>query len=223
MGFPNLGEDYLAERLLYRPDDVIVGVNLGRNKDTPNEIALLDYGSQLLHFASLADYLVINVSSPNTAGLRALQERNALEKLLCDVIFLRKSLIIPRKKIPILVKLSPDLDPHGLENAVGAVLSSGCDGIITTNTTVSRAGLGPRWEREGGGASGRILTEKSRDALAHTVALVQEKLPIISVGGIMDADEASRRLDMGASLVQLYTGFIFKGPRLIREILESIR
>ena len=222
MGFPNKGEDYLKDRLFFRPYDTIVGVNLGKNKETPNEIALLDYGSMLLNFSTSADYLVINVSSPNTEGLRSLQERNALEKLLSDLIFLRKSLITPRKNIPLLVKLSPDLDSRELENAVFAILSAGCDGIITTNTTLDRCGLVSPLAHEVGGASGKILTEKSRDALKQVVTITEGRIPIVSVGGIMDADEAKRRLDMGASLVQLYTGFIYKGPRLIREIVELL-
>lgn len=223
MGFPNHGEDYLADRLFFRPNDVIVGVNLGKNKETPNEIALRDYGTMLLRFATSADYLVINVSSPNTEGLRSLQERNSLEKLLSDLVFLRKSLIVPRKSTPLLVKLSPDLDSRELENAVLAILSAGCDGIITTNTTLDRCGLTSPMKYEAGGASGKILTEKSRNALKQVVEITEGKIPIISVGGIMDADEAKRRLDMGASLVQLYTGFIYKGPRLIRDIVNAIK
>ena len=223
MGFPSKGENYVADQILYKPRDIVIGVNIGKNSDTPNEEAYVDYCTLLTRFATLADYLVINISSPNTVGLRDLQTRNHLEDLLDKLLNVRQDMSSEKqRKIPLLVKLSPDLSDQQLDDVVGIILDKKMDGIVATNTTLSRDNLTSRQKNEIGGASGKILTLQSRETLKKIVDRTGGNLPIISVGGIMDSDEAKRRIDMGASLVQLYTGFVYHGPKLIKQINEEI-
>lgn len=223
MGFPSRGENYVAEQLLYKPEDIVVGVNLGKNSDTPNEEAYIDYCTLLERFASLADYLVINLSSPNTVGLRDLQARNSLDDLLHKLQNTRQNLPSEnQRKVPLLVKLSPDLSDQQLDDAVGVILDNKLDGVVATNTTLSRDNLLSKHKIETGGASGKILTLQSREILKKIVDKTGGNIPIISTGGIMSADEAKRRVDMGASLVQLYTGFVYHGPKLIRQINKNL-
>lgn len=215
MGFPSRGADHLARRLVHRPPGLVVGVNLGKNKDTPNERALEDYAALLERFAPLSDYLVVNVSSPNTKGLRDLQARAELEALLSGLVRRRAALGSIR---PLLVKLSPDLSDEGLEDAVGAALAAGIDGIVATNTTLARDGLATT---EAGGASGAILSQRSLDVVARIVRLAPN-LPVIAAGGVMSPDDARRRLDAGARLVQLYTGLVFGGPGIVKRIVRAV-
>jgi len=206
-----------------RLSDSMLGINLGRNKDTPNEEAVLDYLALLQNFATYADYLTINVSSPNTAGLRDLQERAALETLLKH---LHEQRVLEEKRhekrVPILVKLSPDLTVSELDDALESILNSKMDGIIVTNTTLGREGVRSSLKGESGGLSGSPLTVKSEAVLYQTVSRVNGAVPIVSVGGIMSPEDAKRRLDMGAALVQIYTGLIYRGPDLVRQILKSL-
>jgi len=220
MGFPSRGEDFLAERLLRRPTDVIVGVNLGKNKDTPNEDALADYARLVTRFAPLCDYLVVNVSSPNTQGLRDLQHREGLERLLVGLVAHRKA--VGGEHTPLLVKLSPDLSEQALEDAVGVAVDAGLNGIIATNTTLGREGLTSAAKTEAGGASGAILTARSMVVTRRIVDLAQGRLPVISVGGIMTPDDARARLDAGAALVQVYTGLVYAGPSLVKRIVRAL-
>lgn len=221
MGFPSRGAEHLEQRLrLPRRPDLKIGVNLGRNKDTPNERALDDYVALLTRFSPLADYLVVNVSSPNTAGLRDLQHRDGLERLLAGLMKQRAAL---GSKTPLLVKLSPDLDERQLDEAVGVALDQGLDGLIATNTTLSRDGLTDARHTETGGASGALLSVRAQHTLERIVALGQGRLPVISVGGIMGPDDAKRRLGAGASLVQLYTGLVYAGPALTRRIVKALQ
>jgi dihydroorotate dehydrogenase len=204
-------------------DGLIVGVNIGKNRDTPNEEAVLDYISLVDNFSSYADYLAINISSPNTAGLRDLQERHALENLLKHIHDQR--LISEKqheKKLPLLVKLSPDLSDADLNDAIDVILNAKMDGIIVTNTTLGREGLKSMNQRETGGLSGKPLTAKSEAVLRQTLKQVNGKIPVVSVGGIMTPDDAKRRLDMGAALVQIYTGMIYHGPGIAQKILKSL-
>jgi dihydroorotate dehydrogenase len=201
----------------------ILGINLGRNKETPNEEAVLDYLELLQNFAGYADYLAINVSSPNTVGLRELQGRAALETLLTHLH--QQRLIEQRKfekRIPILVKLAPDLTTSELDDALEAILRTKMDGIIVTNTTLAREGLRSNLKGESGGLSGSPLTGRSEAVLYQTVKRVNGEVPLVSVGGIMDPDDAKRRLDMGAALVQVYTGLIYRGPGLVKQILKGL-
>ncbi len=203
--------------------DTILGVNLGKNKDTPNEQAALDYVSLVDVFARYADYLTINISSPNTTGLRQLQERDALENLLKHIHDQRTlSEIQYEKKLPIVVKLAPDLNPAELDDAIEVILRAKMDGIIVTNTTLSRDGLKSDLRGETGGLSGSPLRRRSEAVLRQTVERVHGALPIISAGGIMHPDDAKKRLDMGATLIQIYTGMIYRGPALVQDILRHI-
>ena len=218
MGFPSRGADFLAARLASKPAGMIVGVNLGKNKDTPNADALADYASLLERFAPLADYLVVNVSSPNTQGLRDLQAKSELEALLAGLIARRRALA---SKVPLLVKLSPDLSDDALDDAIGAALAAGLDGIVATNTTLARTGLTSAHMNEAGGASGALLSARS---LAVVTRIVQRApgLAVIAAGGVMRADDAQRRLDAGAALVQLYTGLVYGGPGLVKRIVRQL-
>jgi dihydroorotate dehydrogenase len=244
MGFPSLGTERLqmqlnpalrmsfAERILgfdprlrgfSRMSDAKLGINLGKNKDTPNEEAVLDYLGLIQNFGRYADFLTINVSSPNTAGLRNLQSRDVLESLLTH---LHQQRVIEQKYheklIPILVKLSPDLSTKDLDEAIEAILRSKMDGIIVTNTTLGREGVRSNLRGESGGLSGSPLKARSEAVLYQTVKSVNGAVPIVSVGGIMTPDDAKKRLDMGAALIQIYTGLIYRGPGLAQEILQHI-
>jgi dihydroorotate dehydrogenase len=208
-------------------DDIIIGVNLGKNNETPVENAAEDYLSLMKSFAPLADYLTINISSPNTVGLRRLQGRELLENLLERINLEREIWNSPvlradaRANLPILVKISPDLSDGELEDAIGVILDKSMDGIIATNTTLAREGLSSKYQNETGGLSGSPLRERSEAVLRQTVKLVNERAPIISVGGIMNPADAKKRLEMGATLIQLYTGLIYQGPGLVKRILEQ--
>jgi len=201
----------------------ILGVNIGRNKDTPNEEAVFDYLELLQNFAPYADYLTVNVSSPNTQGLRDLQAREALEGLLTH---LHQQRLLEEKKlekrVPVLVKLAPDLTEAELDDALDSILRTKMDGVIVTNTTLSRDGLRSAYQRESGGLSGRPLATRSEAVLYQTLKRVNGEVPIVSVGGIMNAEDAKRRLGMGAALVQFYTGMIYQGPALVKEIVKSL-
>ena len=221
MGFPGLGARFLAGRLGgKRPRGLVIGVNIGKNKDTPDEEAARDYVSLVETFAPLADYLAVNVSSPNTPGLRKLQERGALEKILAPVDAARSRL---GRRVPVLVKLAPDLDDAGLDGALEAALGCGMDGIIAANTSVRRDGLRSPSAGETGGLSGAPLAALSQEFLAKVVRRLDGRLPVIASGGVMDAAGARARLDAGAALVQLYTGLIYAGPGLVKDILDSRR
>lgn len=200
-------------------NDIVIGVNLGKNKDTPLEEAASDYITLMRTFSPLADYLVINISSPNTVGLRRLQGRDMLASLLQDVGEERSRLGV---RTPMLVKLAPDLSDEELEDALGVILDSGIDGVIATNTTLARGGLRSKQGRESGGLSGSPLRVRSEAMLAKIVRGVHGRVPVVSVGGIMSPEDAKRRLDMGAALVQVYTGLVYRGPGLVKAILEGL-
>lgn len=246
MGFPSLGSEFVQRQLnpslrdnaaakLIRfitfsrkkaaptldKGDVVLGINLGKNKDTPNEEAVLDYLELLQCFAPYADYLAINISSPNTVGLRQLQGRAALEGLLTQLDAQRrmeeKKL---EKRLPLLVKLAPDLSEQELDEAVDVILATHMDGIIVTNTTLAREGLRSNYRGETGGLSGSPLRLRSEAVLCQVVKRVNGRIPIVGVGGIMNPADARRRLELGATLIQLYSGLIYQGPGLVKKILE---
>jgi len=225
MGFPGVGADSVSQALQSRRStDLILGVNLGKNKDTPLEDAARDYQELLVRFAPLADYLAINVSSPNTVGLRRLQARQALEDLLGVLIPQRDRLAGElSRSIPLLVKLAPDLEDAELEDALGAMLGAGVDGVIATNTTLQRGGLNSPYRTETGGLSGAPLRSASTGMVKKIVSLTAGKLPVIAVGGVMDAGDAREKLDAGAVLVQVYTGLVYAGPRLVKDILTGLK
>jgi len=200
-------------------NDTVIGVNLGKNKDTPLEEAAGDYTSLMKTFAPLTDYLTINISSPNTIGLRRLQGREMLENLLGTVANER---VGARYIVPLLVKLAPDLTDEELEDALGVILDTGMDGVIATNTTIEREGLQSKHRDQTGGLSGTPLRAQSEAMLGKIVRRVEGRVPIVSVGGIMNPEDAKRRLDMGAALVQIYTGLIYRGPGLVKAILQTL-
>ncbi|MCC7117395.1 MAG: quinone-dependent dihydroorotate dehydrogenase [Anaerolineales bacterium] len=203
--------------------NLLLGVNIGKNKETPNEKAALDYVSLVDNFAPYADYFAVNISSPNTAGLRDLQEKHALANLLKHIHDQRTlSEKQHEKRLPVLVKLSPDLSEAELNEALEVILNAHMDGIIVTNTTLAREGLTSHHQREAGGLSGKPLAVKSEAVLRQTVQQVNGAVPIVSVGGIMTPDDAKRRLEMGAALIQLYTGLVYRGPGLATEIIRHL-
>ncbi|MGB8212560.1 MAG: quinone-dependent dihydroorotate dehydrogenase [Anaerolineales bacterium] len=226
MGFPGAGawqvEHHLSS-IAHRPQSTVIGVNLGKNKDTPLEEAAKDYVALLEPFSALADYLAINISSPNTVGLRRLQGRDMLEALLGSIALERQAIVTRGgRHAPILVKLAPDLSEVELEDALDVILRTNMDGIIATNTTLERAGLRSRQQGETGGLSGGPLRLRSKTVLAQVLKRLDGRLPVISAGGIMSPEEAIRRLDMGAALVQVYTGLVYAGPELVQKIIRAV-
>jgi len=222
MGFNNLGADYMAARLQKRGrEGCVLGVNIGKNKVTPPEEAVQDYLSLLNTFAPLADYLAINISSPNTPGLRDLQERKSLEALLMPLAVQRDHLAQKlAKKVPLLVKLAPDLNDAQLDDALDVILQSNMDGVIISNTTVSRDGLHSTLAVETGGLSGVPLRPMNTALVRKVAQRLEDRLPIVASGGIFSSADAQEKLDAGAALVQIYTGMIFEGPGLVRDILK---
>ena len=220
MGFPGKGADFVSRQLeRKRQGDLILGVNLGKNKDTPLEEAAGDYVRLIRRFSALADYAVINVSSPNTLGLRRLQGRQALTSLLGSVAQERRQ-AAPR--LPILVKLAPDLGEDELEDALDVILASGMDGVIAANTTIQRPGVRSPLASEAGGLSGAPLRERSTHMVRQIARLAGGRLPIIGVGGVMCAAHVQEKLDAGATLVQVYTGLVYEGPGLVKRILQEL-
>ena len=224
LGFPGKGSQFVVARLSgYRPARCILGVNLGKNKDTPLENATEDYLHLLKVFAPKADYLAINVSSPNTVGLRQLQAWQSLSGLLGALAKERSRLQAElNRRVPILVKLSPDLNEGELADALDVILDTEMDGIIATNTTVSRIGLQSPLANESGGLSGAPLRERSTWLLRRINQLVDGKIPVVAVGGVMCAEDVKEKIDAGATLVQIYTGLVYRGPGLVKEILLEL-
>jgi dihydroorotate dehydrogenase len=225
MGFPNRGAQALRARLVRLPRrrDFVLGLNLGKGRDTPLERAHEDYCSLIHDLGNLADYLVINISSPNTQGLRQLQSRAYLDKLLPAVLAERNRAAASRgRPLPLLVKVAPDLTWVELDEILDRMLAHGVDGIVATNTTLARPPLLSRASGEVGGLSGAPLRERAREMVAYIYRHTGVRLPIIGVGGILEADDARRMLQAGAQLVQVYTGLIYHGPGLAREILTNL-
>ncbi len=223
MGFNNHGADFLARRLRgKRPKGLVLGVNIGKNKVTPLEQAHEDYLALLQTFAPLADYLAVNVSSPNTPGLRSLQTRAALEGIL-QPLGAEKAAQTQKlgRTVPVLVKLAPDLTDEELDGALEAICAAGMDGVIISNTTVSRPKLWSLHAGETGGLSGAPLTALSLAMTRKVVERLNGRLPVISSGGVMSAADYQARLNAGAVLVQLYTGLIYEGPGLVKQILDE--
>jgi dihydroorotate dehydrogenase len=224
MGFPGKGADHLSKMIFgVRPDDLILGVNLGKNASTPNEFALDDYIYLFRRFASLADYMVINVSSPNTIGLLRLQSRRELEKLLAGLASSRQNEETKvERRIPLLVKLSPDLTDVELKDAIDVILANGMDGVVATNTTTSRQNVDTKLSSESGGLSGKPLSALSTEIVRKIFNYSAGQLPIIGVGGVMNASDAQTKLDSGARLIQIYSGLVYFGPGLVKNILRGL-
>ncbi len=219
MGFNNDGVEAIAARLKKRPKNLIVGGNIGKNKVTPNEDAASDYEKCFIGLYDVVDYFVVNVSSPNTPDLRALQDKKPLKKILSLLLEKRKSYKIQK---PVLLKIAPDLTPEQLDDVLEIVKETGIDGIVATNTTISREGLltdKTRIDAIGaGGLSGKILFNHATEVLGYLNRKSNGTIPLIGVGGIDTAEKAKQKLQSGATLVQLYTGFIYKGTSLVKEI-----
>ena len=230
MGFHHAGALALANRLpvagIFRGNraaGVPLGISIGKTKATPVEDAVPDYLTSLRCVAPHADYVAINVSSPNTPGLRGLQEASQLAELLGALTAEARALARGAAPVPIFVKVAPDLSLGGLDELVRVAEDAGAAGLIATNTTLARDGLAPADQHlasEAGGLSGAPLTDHAREVVAHVAA--QTSLPVIASGGIMTVEDALAALDAGAALVQLYTGFIYGGPALIAEIEDAV-
>lgn len=223
MGFNNDGADAIAARLKDRPKGLIVGGNIGKNKVTPNELAQRDYEICFEKLYDVVDYFVVNVSSPNTPNLRALQDKEPLKKILQALIILRTSYVKNGKPAkPVLLKIAPDLTSGQLNDVVEIVTETQIDGVVATNTTISREGLVTAKEQVDGigmgGLSGKILFDHSTRVLTHLYQQSNGRIPLIGVGGIDSEEKARLKLQAGATLVQLYTGFIYKGPGLVKRI-----
>lgn len=226
MGFNNAGATDAAERLRKRRPGLIIGGNIGKNKDTPNEQAVDDYLLCMEALYPVVDYFVVNVSSPNTPGLRALQEKEPLLAILRQLMKRCSDLANGGKARPVFLKIAPDLSTEQLDDIVAVVLEAGLAGVIASNTTLDRSGLKTASEQVeaigAGGLSGRPLTCKSTAVIRHIAGRAQKRFAIIGVGGIHSPEEAQEKLDAGADLVQLYTGFIYEGPGLVKRILRSL-
>ena len=221
MGFNNGGLEMARHQLEGRDKSFIIGGNIGKNKVTPNENATDDYLKCFDALHDLVDYFVVNVSSPNTPGLRELQDKEPLTKLLATLKGENSKLDRPK---PILLKIAPDLTDDQLDDIVAIVADTKIDGVIATNTTISREGLKSPESiiNEAGGVSGKPVKERSTEVIRYLHEKSNGSFPIIGVGGIHSAQDALEKLDAGASLVQLYTGFIYEGPSLIKSINKAL-
>jgi dihydroorotate dehydrogenase len=222
LGFNNGGHAAMLERLARNRPRGIVGVNVGANKDSPDRTA--DYVEGIRRFYDVASYLAVNVSSPNTPGLRDLQAPSALDDLLARVLAARSELMAAgRPKRPIVVKLAPDIAEDDLTSVVDVLANRGVDGIAIGNTTLSRVGVSTAaLMQEPGGVSGRPLFHRSTVMLARIFWLTQGKIPLIGIGGIDSGAAAIAKIEAGASLLQLYTGLVFEGPGLIARIKRDL-
>lgn len=223
MGFNNEGVLAAVDQLKRRKSKVIVGGNIGKNKNTPNEKALDDYAYCFEALHPYVDYFVVNVSSPNTPGLRELQEKEPLIKLLAYVKSL--SLSKPNPK-PVLLKIAPDLTVEQLDDVIAILKETKTDGVIATNTTVSREGLKTSKDQldniGNGGLSGKPLANRSNEMIRYLRDRLGKDYPIIGVGGIMSVDDALEKIKAGADLIQLYTGFVYEGPGFVKKINVEI-
>jgi dihydroorotate dehydrogenase len=226
MGFNNAGAAALADQLAVagvargnRAVGIPIGVSIGKTKTTPLAEAAGDYLTSLRLLAARADYLAVNVSSPNTPGLRSLQDADTLTELVTALVAEARRIAAPGQGVPILVKLAPDLTEDALEQAVEVCQTAGAAGLVATNTTLARENLHPADEaraNEPGGLSGAPLTDRARAVV--TFLAKRTELPIIAVGGIMTRDDGQAMLDAGARLLQVYTGFVYSGPALVAEL-----
>jgi len=223
-GFNNLGIDALVRELVDHPYQGVIGVNIGKNKDTPNESAHTDYVTCIQKAAAVCDYITINVSSPNTPGLRDLADAGKILDVVSPVLDARAHLKNRKDNyLPVFVKLAPDFEDADLVQVLEALKRTEADGVILTNTTLDRTGLVSRHRDETGGLSGTPLTQKSEHCLKLAVEVLGETFPLISVGGVMSGDDAKRRIEIGAKLVQIYTGLIYRGPALVKDAVRMTR
>ena len=223
MGFNNEGLVPAVSRLVRRPEGLVVGGNIGKNKITPNDRAVDDYLACVDAMHAHVDYFVVNVSSPNTPGLRELQDKEPLTALLRAVV--KRNADHPGKR-PVFLKIAPDLTDGQLDDIVDIVLSEKVDGVVATNTTISREGLATDAETVSamgpGGVSGAPVRERATEVIRHLAAKSQGQFPIIGVGGVDSVEAAQEKLDAGASLVQVYSGMIYQGPGLPSRLVQGL-
>jgi len=223
MGFNNGGVAEAVERLKKRKSKVIIGGNIGKNKVTSNEKAFEDYAHCFQALHPYVDYFVVNVSSPNTPGLRELQEKEPLMQLMNHVKELSNKSQQPK---PVLLKIAPDLTNSQLDDVVEVLVATKADGVIATNTTISRDGLNTSHTTldaiGNGGLSGKPLANRSNEVIAYLRSRLGKNFPIIGVGGIMSPEDAVEKLKAGADLVQIYTGFVYQGPGFVKRINNAI-
>ena len=224
LGFNNRGVDHLLDQISRTRVDVPIGVNIGKNRDTPLAHALEDYQHCLEAVYARADYVVVNLSSPNTPGLRSLQGGDELTGLIRPLLEIRNWLAAESgRRVPLLVKIAPDLDDEAIAGTVDILQECGIDGITATNTTTARDAIASHpLAGETGGLSGAPLTERATAVVRRVRQVAGPDLPIIAVGGIMTAADAVEKVQAGANLVQLYTGFIYHGPRLVHDAAAAI-
>ena len=219
MGFNNDGVKVIAERLRKRKTDIIIGGNIGKNKVTPNENAVDDYLICFEELFDVVDYFVVNVSSPNTPNLRELQDKEPLTKLLQTLQDENNKKETPK---PILLKIAPDLTDDQLMDIIDIVKTTKIAGVIATNTTISRENLTSEKRNETGGLSGKPVRERSTEVIRFLAEKSNKAFPIIGVGGIHSAKDAKEKLDAGADLIQVFTGFIYEGPELVKRINKGL-
>jgi dihydroorotate dehydrogenase len=225
LGFNNGGVDALVRNVEKGKFSGVLGINIGKNKDTPNERAVDDYLHCLERVYARASYVTINVSSPNTQGLRDLQEEETLKRLIGTLREAQESLAAKHgTRKPMLLKIAPDLADSELDSIADVLLAAAIDGLICTNTTIDKSGLGSApHAQETGGLSGKPLFGKATSVLAGMAHRLGGRIPLIGVGGILSGADAATKISAGARLVQFYTGMIYRGPGLIRECVEAIR
>ena len=225
MGFNNVGVDEFVANLARASWRGVIGVNIGKNFDTPLEKAGDDYALCLERVYARASYVAINVSSPNTQGLRALQGKEELELLLARLAALRAPLAERHgRRVPLALKVAPDLDAGQVQPIADAVRRHGIDAVIATNTSISREGVaGLAGAEEAGGLSGAPIRARATAILATLSAALKGEVPLIGAGGILSGADAAQKIAAGASLVQLYTGLIYRGPDLVAECVRSVR
>ncbi|GAB3091627.1 quinone-dependent dihydroorotate dehydrogenase [Aestuariicella hydrocarbonica] len=224
MGFNNKGVEHLVEQVKRRRFSGVLGINIGKNFDTPVEKAADDYRLCMQAVYEYADYITVNISSPNTPGLRDLQFGDSLKSLLSEVKKEQLGLeSLHGRYVPIAVKIAPDMDTVAIQQVAEVLLASGLDGVIATNTTISRDGVeASPVAQEAGGLSGKPVRAKSTEVIRTLAEALEGKLPIIGVGGILSGRDAAEKIEAGASLVQIYSGFIYRGPELISESARAI-
>lgn len=228
MGFPNPGAELVAARLERRRPGTVVGANIGKSRSVALEAAGRDYRAAVGHLAPVSDYLVLNVSSPNTPGVRQLQDAERLRELVADV---RRELAARGRSVPLLIKIDPDLEDQRIAAIAGLAVELGLDGIVAVNTTVERGSRGAQGAQsapfEGGGISGPPLRARAVEVLRCIRRVAGERLVLISVGGVESAEDVWERLLAGATLVQVYTAFVYEGPgwprRVNRELARRVR
>lgn len=224
MGFNNKGVDHLVEQVKHRRYSGVLGINIGKNATTPVESAADDYVTGMRKVYAHANYITVNVSSPNTQGLRDLQFGESLNRLLERIKLEQKSLqLLHDRYVPVAVKIAPDMDDDAIVQVAGTLLAQEIDGVIATNTTIGREGVeNYQHGNEAGGLSGLPVRDKSTHIIRGLYSELGDKLPIIGVGGIFDGISAAEKINAGAKLVQIYSGFIYEGPKLIQEVAEAI-